>query len=80
MLSLLKIGIHCRIGLQKLLLYGNLYSPPCRIVSLTLECLNLKYKLMEIWPLKGEHKTPEFLEVSHKIMSIDGATRKDPCR
>ena len=52
--------------LQKLLLYGNLYSPPCRIVSLTLECLNLKYKLMEIWPLKGECMTPEFLEVSHK--------------
>jgi len=49
---------------QKLLLYGNLYSPPCRIVSITLECLNLKYKLMEIWPLKGEHQTPEFLEMN----------------
>ena len=52
---------------QKLLLYGNLYSPPCRLVSLTLECLNLKYRLMEVWPTKGEHQTPEFLEVSAQV-------------
>ena len=49
---------------QKLELHGNLYSPPCRIVSLTLECLNLKYKLVEVWPLKGETKTQEFLKGS----------------
>ena len=53
----------CCIHLQKLLLYANMYSPPSRVVSLTLECLNLKYKLVEIFPLNGDTMTPEFLEV-----------------
>ena len=53
----------CWIYLQKLLLYANMYSPPSRVVSLTLECLNLKYKLVEIFPLNGDTMTPEFLEV-----------------
>ena len=55
--------------MQKLLLYANMYSPPSRVVSLTLECLNLKYKLVEIFPLNGDTMTPEFLEVR----TIDGA-------
>ena len=47
---------------QKLELHANMYSPPCRVVSLTLECLNLKYKLVEVWPLKGDTQTQEFLK------------------
>ena len=60
-----------------------MYSPPSRVVSLTLECLNLKYKLVEIFPLNGDTMTPEFLEVRlycrwryASKKTVDGATSK----
>ncbi len=47
---------------QKVELHGNLWSPACRVVTMTMECLNLKHRLVEVWPAKGETRTQEFLE------------------
>ena len=55
---------------QKVELYGNAFSPPCRIVTMTLECLNVKHRLVETLPQNGDTKTEEFLEVKAKRHKI----------
>lgn len=48
---------------KKIQLYTMDISPPCRIVQMTLDILNLKHELIQLDLLKGENRTPEYLEV-----------------
>ena len=47
----------------KLKLYYMFQSPPCRVVMMVLDMLKLKYEAVVIDLLKGQGKTPEYLEV-----------------
>ena len=42
-------------------LYGSPFSPPCRVVSITLEVLGLEYEYKNIDLFAGENKTEEYL-------------------
>ena len=46
------------------ILYTLNESAPCRIVQMTLSVLNLKHEEITVDLFSGEHKTPEYLEVS----------------
>ena len=44
-------------------LYGSPFSPPCRVVSLTLDVLGLDYDYKNIDLFAGENKTEDYLKV-----------------
>ena len=48
----------------KLKLYYMFQSPPCRVVMMVLDMLNLKYEAVVVDVQKGEGKIPEYLEVN----------------
>ncbi|CAB3370882.1 Hypothetical predicted protein [Cloeon dipterum] len=49
---------------EKIVLYYDKRSAPCRTVLLTAAALNIKVELKEINIQKGEHMTPEFLKIN----------------
>ena len=53
----------------KLKLYYMFQSPPCRVVMMVLDMLNLKYEAVVVDLLKGEGKTPEYLKV-HTLSAL----------
>ena len=55
--------------------YGMPISAPCRIVTMTLDCLGLEYNFKFLDLFAEEHKQPEFLEINpmHNIPTmVDG--------
>ena len=50
--------------MPNVILYTLNESAPCRIVQMTLSVLNLKHEEITVDLFSGEHKTPEYLEVS----------------
>ena len=48
---------------KMLVLYGMPGSPPCRIVSLALDVLEVEYEYKNVDLMAGESRTPEFLKV-----------------
>ena len=50
--------------MPNVILYTLNESAPCRIVQMTLSVLNLKHEEVTVDLFSGEHKTPEYLEVS----------------
>ena len=53
--------------MPNVILYTLNESAPCRIVQMTLSVLNLKHEEITVDLFSGEHKTPEYLEVSFPI-------------
>lgn len=58
-------------------------SPPCRIVQMTLNVLNIKHELIHLDLFKGEARTPEYLELNpqHTVpLLVDGDFRLNEAR
>ena len=56
-------------------IHGVVFSPPCRLVYMTLDVLGIQYKSVYCHPFKGMNKTPEFLKLNpqHNIpVLVDG--------
>ena len=55
--------------------HGVVFSPPCRLVYMTLDVLGIPFKNTYCHPFKGMHKTPEFLQMNpqHTVPTmVDG--------
>ena len=56
-------------------IHGVVFSPPCRLVYMTLDVLGIQYKSVYCHPFKGMNKTPEYLKLNpqHNIPAlVDG--------
>lgn len=45
--------------------HGIVMSPPVRAVMLTCKALDIEYDFHLVNTIRGDHKTPEFLKVTH---------------
>ena len=55
--------------------YGMTMSAPCRIVTMTAECLGLEYNFKQVDIMAGEHMQPKYLAINpqHTIPTmVDG--------
>merc|ERR1711892_2857 len=71
--AVIVIGI--RLAMAPIDVYGMTMSAPCRIVTMTAECLGIEYNFKVLDIMAGEHMKPEFLAINpqHTIPTmVDG--------
>merc|ERR1712123_63948 len=64
-----------RLAMAPIDVYGMTMSAPCRIVTMTAECLGIEYNFKVLDIMAGEHMKPEFLAINpqHTIPTmVDG--------
>ncbi|KAL1502341.1 hypothetical protein ABEB36_007495 [Hypothenemus hampei] len=58
---------------MSVILYGSVFSPPCRTVLITAEAIGVKVELKFVDLAKKEHLTPDFLKINpqHTVPTLD---------